>query len=209
MNSMETMDDADARIFSFHDGNKSKPDDKKVRTRRSLCKTVNRVANKLNANSNSNNKGPKEFSIIGTNANCLVTKHESLMNVLNTFLPSILTIQETFYNKKGMIKLKGYQIFEVIREERKGGGLITAVSDDLSPVLVTDRETSSEILTVQADVNGTSVRIINAYGPQESNDKYNEEILTFWNDLENEVLKYFENKCAVLLQLDANAKVGQ
>ena len=108
-----------------------------------------------------------------------------------------------------MIKLKGYQIFEVIREERKGGGLITAVSDDLSPVLVTDRETSSEILTVQADVNGTSVRIINAYGPQESNDKYNEEILTFWNDLENEVLKYFENKCAVLLQLDANAKVGQ
>ena len=100
------------------------------------------------------------------------------------------------------------KIFEVIRENRNGGGLLTAVSDALSPMLVSPKERESEMMTVQIKVNGINIRIINAYGPQEGNAQYNDEILKFWEDLEDEIITAYVNDCAIVVQLDANAKIG-
>ena len=62
---------------------------------------------------------------------------------------------------KNKYKLQGYTIFESVRNDKDGGGLLTA---DLSPVLVTEGDDNAEILVVEAQVGNESVYFINAYG---------------------------------------------
>ena len=49
--------------------------------------------------------------------------------------------------------------------------------------------------------------VINAYGPQE--DESQQKIFSFWTEVENEVIKARDNGCLILIQTDANAKVGK
>ena len=62
-------------------------------------------------------------------------------------------------------------------------------------------------ITVQIKVGERQVRIINAYGPQE--DEKQQKILSFWAEIEKEVIKSKENNCLTIIQMDANAKVGK
>ena len=147
------------------------------------------------------------ISIIGTNAAGLKSKKESLFNAINTFKASIVTIQETKQNKIGTIKLPGYQTFERIRTNKSGGGLLTAVDEDLGPVLVYQGEDEIEILVVEADIGNKKIRIINGYGPQEDEDI--QDILSFWHNFEGEIIKAKNDKCFILIEMDANAKLGK
>ena len=89
-----------------------------------------------------------------------------------------------------------------------GGGLLTAIEEDLEPVLIsTGEDEENEIITVQINVAGEAIRIINAYGPQE--DENDQKILSFWTEIENEIVNSKENDCLTVLQMDANAKVGK
>ena len=109
-----------------------------------------------------------QFSLLGNNCNGIVNKQDSLKETMMTFKPSILTLQETKVRKHGTLKIKGYQMFEKIRKDGNGGGLLTAANENLNPVLIsTGKEEDSEILTIQVKVGRYDVRIINAYGPQE------------------------------------------
>ena len=155
------------------------------------------------------NKKGKElcFSLIGTNAAGLNPKRESFYNLINKFLPSVVTIQETKLTKTGLVKIPGYQIFEKIRKNKKGGGLLTAADDDLNPVLISSGSDENEILTIQADLGQSKIRIINAYGPQE--DDGSQRTLGFWQEIESEIMNAKDNDCLVIVELDANAKVGK
>ena len=86
---------------------------------------------KLGGGSKTNN-----LVCIGTNSNGLNTKRESLCNLVNTLNPSIVTIQETKFMLYRTLKLNGFEIFENLRDDRMGGGLLTAVRVDLQPLLV-------------------------------------------------------------------------
>ena len=155
-------------------------------------------------------KGNKNIKlcILGTNANGLLGKQESWKNAVNNFKPSIITVQETKINRMGQIKLKGYQIFENIRTVGKGGGLLTAVDEDMFPVLISTGENDeAEFITVQVKAGNHDIRIINAYGPQEDDNIV--KIYNFWEEIENEIISAKDNNCLILLQLDANAKVGK
>ena len=150
-----------------------------------------------------------KFSILGSNCNGIKNKQESLKNSINVFKPSIVTLQETKARKTGSVKLKGYQVFEKIRSGGSGGGLLTAIDKNLTPVLVsTGKEDNSELLTVQVKVGQHDIRIINAYGPQED-DCDKEEIYSFWQEIEEEVITAKDENCLVIIQLDANAKIGR
>ena len=50
------------------------------------------------------------------------------------------------------------------------------------------------------------IRIINAYGPQE--DETQLKRLTYWQSLEQEISSGENENCMILLQMDANAKLG-
>ena len=179
---MEYEDVGKSQLQSIN--GKKKIEDKKGKTRRGYGKKNNKE----------NKKGFKniEFSILGTNANGILGKQESFKNTINNFKPSVITVQESKAKRMGTIKLKGYQIFEKLRSSGQGGGLLTAVDVDLVPVLVsTGEDEESEVITVQIKVGKHSIRIINAYGPQE--DDPNGKRYSFWQEVENEVINAKEN----------------
>ena len=62
-------------------------------------------------------------------------------------------------------------------------------------------------LIVQCYVNELKMRVINEYGLQD--DDLALDRINFWMALEQEIVAAKELNCAVLLQLDANAKVGR
>ena len=148
------------------------------------------------------------LSIVGTNAAGLKTKKESFFSLINTFKASIITVQETKHNRTGTIKIPGFQTFEKIRKNKAGGGLLTAVDEDLNPVVVSHGNGNDdlEILVVEADLGSKKIRIINGYGPQEDEDI--QDILSFWQDFEAEIIKAKADNCFIIVEMDANAKLG-
>ena len=147
-----------------------------------------------------------ELSLVGTNAAGLNTKRESFFHLINTVKPSLITLQETKVSMRGTIKLPGYQCFEHIRTNRRGGGLLTAAAHDLNPTLITEHE-ETDILVIQLDMPEIKIRLINAYGPQEQDNPLI--ILNFWQSLECEICKARDEGCLIIIELDANAKVGE
>ena len=146
------------------------------------------------------------FKLIGSNAGGLNLKRESLFHIINKFRPSVVNIQETKFAQYNTLKIPGYEVFECLRKDRAGGGIMTAVLNSLDPVIVNCDEIN-EILVIQLNVKGIAIRIINAYGPQEDEDSLI--VLNFWLKVESEIIKARENGCAVLAEFDANAKVGR
>ena len=149
-----------------------------------------------------------EFNILSSNANGIQAKKESLLKNINVFQPTVITLQETKLRRLGTFKLPGYQVFEKVRSGF-GGGLLTAVNENLFPVLIsTGKCDDSEILVVQVKTANHNIRILNAYGPQEDNYK-KEKTQEFWQEIEQEVVSGIEDGCLLILQMDANAKLGR
>ena len=73
--------------------------------------------------------------------------------------------------------------------------------------MVANCDDELEILVIEIKVGQKKIRIINAYGPQEDDETH--EIISFWQAIETEVEHAKANGCMVLIQLDANAKVGK
>ena len=150
----------------------------------------------------------RRLSILGNNCNGLKNKVESLKVLIYKFTPSIVTLQETMLKSKSLISLPGYEIFESLRCNKGGGGLLTAIDANLNPVLTSsfDNDDNIEILTVQLETGSHKIRVINAYGPQE--DDGQEVITKFWLQVEQEIIDATDEGCCLILQLDANAKAG-
>ena len=59
-------------------------------------------------------------------------------------------LQETKLYLKNQIKLKGYQIYESVRNKKgSGGGLLTAVHEGLDAVLISEGNEAADILIVK------------------------------------------------------------
>ena len=150
---------------------------------------------------------PKKLVIIGTNSDGLNQKSDSLHKTIEELMPSVFMIQETKFSRKGKFRANHYEIFEQIRTQKGGGGLLTGVHEDLSPVLVSDGSSDDiEILVVEADVSEHRVRFINGYGPQENANV--DDRIKFFARLEEEIVLSKLNGCLTCVELDANAKLG-
>ena len=109
-----------------------------------------------------------------------------------------------FHTLSQIFKIPGYQVYQKNRIGL-GGGILTAIDENIGSVLVSSTE--SEILVVQTKIGGLDLRVINAYGPQEL-DSEKENVYQFWRDLKKEVILAKSSNCKILIQMDANAKVG-
>ena len=144
------------------------------------------------------------FSIMGSNSNGIMGKKESLFKNINHFQPTIITLQETKLRVQGLIKINGYQVFEKVRKGY-GGGLLTAVDENLQPVLISTGKTDeSEILVIQFRTQKHNIRVINAYGPQEDSTVNNNIIYEFWQDIEQEIISGKEENCLLSAKLGNN-----
>ena len=106
--------------------------------------------------------------ILGNNSAGLLNKVDSFSRKIEKFKPGVFFVQESKVRRKNQIKHKDYIMFEHLRKEKGGGGLLTAVHKSLNPVSISE-EDESEVLVVQGNINSKKVRFINGYGPQENN----------------------------------------
>ena len=148
-----------------------------------------------------------KFSLLGNNSAGLKSKKDSLEAIIEIFkTPSCITLQETKLPKNANFHLNDYQVFLKNRNS-SGGGLLTAIDPNLNPMLIAPKNEEAEILTVQLELNEKQLRVINGYGPQDDDNIQHR--LNFWLGLEEEIISAKSESCMIIIQMDANAKVGQ
>ena len=125
---------------------------------------VNRTKTRRTQSKNNDNS----LMVIGINCNGLSGKRDSLTAILEILRPSVFLTQETKFMKKGLFKVKDYEIFESIRKTG-GGSILTGVHCNLNPVMISDGANDDiEILVVEGEIKTKKCRFINGYGPQDS-----------------------------------------
>ena len=166
---------------------------------KNICKT-RRGLKRRNENS------ATAFKIIGTNADGLRSKKDSLINLIQTERPAVFMIQETKMKQKKQINIEGYELFEEVRSGRGGGGLLIGIDNtiDVVPVVITQED---EILAIEMELKSMKLRVATAYGPQESAppDQINE----FYSKLENLIIQCNDDGCGLMMEMDCNAKLGK
>ena len=153
---------------------------------------------------------PKYIStikLLHINAAGLKYKVEDLKNKIKYHESTIISIQETHFRKIGLFKHNKYKTFESIRKNKEKGGSMLIVHEDLSPILIKEYNETFELLVVEVTTKTTPIRVITGYGPQEN---WNEaDRMPFWVALEEEISSAELNSRSVIIQLDANAKLGK
>ena len=144
--------------------------------------------------------------MFSSNADGLGKKIHSLKNEIKETQSHIFTLQETQFKKKGRLNIKDFVIFESIRKNKEKGGSMTGIHESLEPVLIEEYSEKFELIVVEIKVAGKEVRVINGYGPQECWN--NEEKMPFFVALEEEVSKARLEGKSIILELDANSKLG-
>ena len=149
---------------------------------------------------------PIGLGVVKGNAAGILNKTESFKRNIQHFKPGVFFIQESKTRRKNQIKIHDYVIFEQIRKESGGGGLLTAVHKNIEPVSVCDEVSDDEILVVETKLNDKKVRMINAYGPQEDSPEDTKK--SFFNKLDEQVKRAKLAGALVCMELDANSKLG-
>ena len=163
------------------DGAESEPSTKpmdKLSTKPSIKPTKKKTRRGLNSK---NKNKAINLSIMGHNCVGLLSKMNSFLCTLDELVPSIVMLQETKVPKPGMIKIQGYQVFEKVRQQKSGGGLLIAVENNLNPVLI-DVDDSVEVLIVKINLPIGNAFVINGYGPQET-EEFTKRV-KFWQSFE-------------------------
>ena len=106
--------------------------------------------------------------ILGGNAAGLLNKKESFLRNISIFKPAAYLIQESKVSQKNRVEVADYVIFEHIRKTGGGGGVLTAVHKALNPINIGDDVEGEEIVAVEATFGDRKLRLINGYGPQET-----------------------------------------
>ena len=150
-----------------------------------------------------------KIRLFGINSAGLKSKLDSFNDILKRINPQIWTIQETKLkpneNLKGDISQK-YQIFYLSRNGKQGGGLAIGISKEIESTLMREGNDQVEALVVQIVIDKLPIRVVVAYGPQETELKERKE--EFWKFLEEEAIKAELMDQGLLIQMDANVHGG-
>ena len=146
------------------------------------------------------------FKMFSTNgAGVVGGKIKSLQAAVNKTNSNLVTIQETHSKRKGRIQIQNHIVFEAIRKA-KGGGTLISGHKDLNPKLINQYEDEFELIVVEIELKQKQVRVISGYGPQENWPE--EKRMPFFIALETEIEKAALAGRSVLVEMDANAKLG-
>ena len=109
--------------------------------------------------------------IIGNNSAGIKAKSDSFKNTINQLNAGVVLLQETKLYEKGLLKFNDFSVFENVRNQNEGGGLMTVIHNNLEPIMISresESKVSQNIMVVEALLGKNKVRFINAYGPQEN-----------------------------------------
>ena len=156
-----------------------------------------------------NKKHFKQFiRFLGVNAAGIRSKLSSFKNALEELKPGVFFIEETKMKDKGKIKFNNYDIFELTRQSRDGGGgLAIGCLKELQAVCVREGDDAVEALSVDIFLKNIKIRCCAAYGCQESDNIKRKE--AFWNFLNEEVLLAKQTDSGFILHFDGNLWAGE
>ena len=90
----------------------------------------------------------KSLRFLGVNAAGLKSKMMTFKKILQELKPSVFFVEETKMKEGGKLKLENYIIYELVRENRDGGGLALGVIKELNPAWVREGNYDVEALSV-------------------------------------------------------------
>ena len=146
------------------------------------------------------------LKIFSANADGLGKKQHSLTHQINESKSTIFTIQETNHKIKGKYKNEEFQIFEAIRKNKEKGGTMLGIHKSLEPVLIEEYSDNFELIVAEIKVANKDIRVMTGYGPQEY--WLDEQKMPFFIALEEEVSKAIMANKSILIEIDANSKLG-
>ena len=157
-------------------------------------------------NQSTNCESDTNLNIFAANADGLQGKQVSLKHEVNEAKASIFCIQETKFRKSGRFSMENFVIFEAIRKNKEKGGTMIGIDEKLKPVLVEEYSDTFELIVVEIKVEGKDIRVMTGYGPQENWET--SEKMPFFVALEKEISKAVMSGKPVIIELDANSKLG-
>ena len=165
--------------------------------------------NRCSLRRNKKKKHSKKMVLVGVNAAGISSKLDSFDDMLTVLSPTVFFIEETKVSRGGKIKTNNsqkYQIFELVRKTKAGGGIAIGVLSDVEPVQVSEGDDDVKTLVVEITAAGMEIRCICGYGPQENHSI--ERKRKFWSRLCTEVENAMEEDRAIILQMDGNLWAG-
>ena len=174
--------------------------------KKSQTKTTYKIPTNRKIRRVKRNNSVQYLTMFSNNFAGLKGKMTSFTSELKNFNVAIFTGQETHYSNKGMVKVKDFETFEAIIPNKEKQGSIIGVHKSLKPVLIEEYCESFELIVVQISVANRSIRIITGKGPHENNPET--ERLPFFQALEQEVVQAELSGCSVMIEIDANSKLG-
>ena len=148
----------------------------------------------------------KNLRLVGMNAAGLKSKFSTFKKVIMDLQPSIFFIQETKYKTVGRFEIENFQIFELVRKNREGGGLALGCLKELKPVWLREGNDDVEALSIEIVVKDMKVRCVVAYGCQENANIDRKE--AFWKYLDENVQQADISGSGFILQFDGNLWAG-
>ena len=99
-----------------------------------------------------------------------------------------------------------YQVYYLNRQKSPGGGIAIGVNKNTESTLINEGEDDIEIISEKIQIDGTPVRTITAYAPQENAVKDKKD--RFWEFLEKEINDAEIEEEGLILQMDGNLTCG-
>ena len=155
---------------------------------------------------NRSNNISKSLRFLGVNAAGLKSKLLTFKKVLTELKPSVFFIEESKYREEGKLKLNNFNIFELVRENKEGGGLALGCIKELKPVLVRKGDDDIEAMSVNIFLKNMKIRCVVAYGPQENS--LVEKKKSFWSYIEEEVIAAWDSDSGFIMHFDGNLWAG-
>ena len=128
---------------------------------------------------NKNKLKTQPLTFFSCNSANIKNKLLSLEKVVNDLSLSMFCLQESHARKSGSIKFKNstnFQIYEKIRSEKGGGGLVIGMLNCLNPTWIRDGGDEVEAMTIKFSLEKIDIRVVNAYGPQEYDDSQKRQV---------------------------------
>ena len=127
--------------------------------------------------------------------------------VINELKPLVFLVEETKFKNCGKLKLDNFIIYELVRQNRDGGGLALGVAKELNPAWVREGDDTVEALSVEISVKSMKIRCCASYGCQEN--ELIERKEKFWNYLDEEVFFAEQSGAGFVLHFDGNLWAGK
>ena len=147
------------------------------------------------------------MTLFYNNINGYKSKSESLIEIISKIDPEIIVLCEIRLPKKNTLKkdLSNYDLIAKCVKKGQGGILCGIKKNMATSVMEVTSSTSNNILVVKMTINNASIRVVIAYGPQESEPSEIKE--EFYRELEIEVKACEINGDHMILVGDLNSKI--